>query len=208
MTAKGLAEALRSADRPLPHQPVVLTFDDGYADFYDVALPLMARYGFTGTVFVTTGWKAGMLSWRQIEEVAAAGVEIGAHSVSHPELDQLANAELRRELGGAKSALEDRLGGAVTGLAYPFGYSNRRVREMAAAAGYEYACAVGNKLAGPSANLFALPRLTISRSTRLPAFARTVAAERLPVEFAGYRTLTLGWSAVRRGRTVLRGFAQ
>lgn len=206
MTAQRLAQALKSADRQLPPKPVVLTFDDGYADFHDVALPLMARYGFTGTVYVTTGWKAGMLSWRQIEEVAAAGVEIGAHTVSHPELDQLPSAELRRELGLAKSAIEDRIGSAVTGVAYPFGYSNRRVREMTAAVGYEYACAVGNQLASPAADLFALPRLTIARSTRLPSFARTVAAGRLPLEFARYRTLTRGWSAVRRGRSVLRGF--
>lgn len=217
MTARGLAEALKGADRQLPDKTVVLTFDDGFADFYEVALPLLTRYGFTATVFVTTGWVAGstrnhgpgagMLSWRQIEEVAAAGVEIGAHSVSHPELDQLASAQLSRELAAAKHALEDRLGGAVTGLAYPFGYSNRQVRETAAAVGYEYACAVGNRLAGPSADQFALPRLTIAKSTRLPSFAQIVAGQRLPPELAVYRALTRGWSAVRHGRSVLRRFA-
>jgi peptidoglycan/xylan/chitin deacetylase (PgdA/CDA1 family) len=144
-----------------------------------------------------------MLSWRQIEEVAAAGVEIGAHSVNHPELDQLASSELEHELATAKHALEDRLGVAVPGLAYPFGYSSRLVRETAEAVGYEYACAVGNRLASPSADQFALPRLTVARSTRLPSFAQAVAAERLPVEYAGYRTLTLGWSAARRTRSAM-----
>jgi peptidoglycan/xylan/chitin deacetylase (PgdA/CDA1 family) len=218
MTARELAQALGAADGQLPAKPVVLTFDDGYADFYEAALPLLARYGFTGTVFVTTGWiagepqrrghRAGMLSWRQIEEVATAGVEIGAHSVSHPELDQLAGDRLTRELAGPKHALEDKLGAAVTGLAYPFGYSNRLVRESAQAVGYEYSCAVGNRLAHPSADLFALPRLTIARSTRLPGFAQTVAAGRLPASFTGYRTLTLGWSAVRRGKSALHRMAR
>ncbi len=214
VTTQELAQALRTPDHQLPAKPVVLTFDDGYADFYEVALPLLARYGFTGTVFITTGWVAGerqrrgqpadMLSWRQIEEVAAAGVEIGAHTVNHPELDQLASDRLEHELVAAKDALENRLGAAVPGLAYPFGYSSRLVRERAAAVGYEYACAVGNRLASPSANPFALPRLTIARSTRLPSFAQAVAAERLPAGFAGYRAMTLGWSAVRRSRSAMR----
>jgi peptidoglycan/xylan/chitin deacetylase (PgdA/CDA1 family) len=219
VTTRELAQALRTGDRQLPDKPVVLTFDDGYADFHEVALPLLARYGFTGTVFVTTGWVAGdagqrrrqqddMLSWRQIEEVAAAGVEIGAHSVHHPQLDQLGRDRLEHELGAAKGALEDRLGTAVPGLAYPFGYSNRLVRETAAAAGYEYACAVGNRLADSSADPFALPRATIARSTRLASFAQIVAAERLPIEFVGYRTLTLGWSAARCTRSAMRKLAR
>ena len=95
----------------MPPRPVVLTFDDGFADFHDRALPLLARYGFTATVFVTTGWIADsgapdaahrrpgrMLSWSQIAEAAATGVEIGAHSHGHPELDLLAAESLRREL--------------------------------------------------------------------------------------------------------------
>ena len=77
-------------DRPLPPRTVALTFDDGYADFHEVAFPLLQRYGCTATLFVTTGWlddagehRAGrpldrMLSWRQLDEIASAGIEIGA----------------------------------------------------------------------------------------------------------------------------------
>ena len=89
------------AGTSLPAKPVVLTFDDGFADFYDNALPLLLRYGFTGTLFVTSGWTGGsgeylskhrppgMLTGAQVREIADAGIEIGAHSVTHPPLDQL-----------------------------------------------------------------------------------------------------------------------
>ena len=102
LTLSELASALAGDARRLPERPVVLTFDDGFADFHRAALPLLRRYGFTATVFVTTGWIADagrhaagrspgrMLCWSQIREAAAAGVEIGAHSHRHPQLDQIA----------------------------------------------------------------------------------------------------------------------
>ncbi len=219
--AAELARLMKVGGGGLPAKPVVLTFDDGFADFHDCALPLLQRYGLTATLYVTTGWiadrerpggagsaaasrpRTGMLSWNQVEAAAAAGIEIGAHTECHPQLDQLSPSALRRELAGSKSLLEDRLGAPVTGLSYPFGYSNRRVREAAVAVGYEYACAVANRLACTSDDRFALPRLTIGRATRLPGFAQIVRAERLPPEFLAYRLLTKGWSAVRHARSAL-----
>jgi peptidoglycan/xylan/chitin deacetylase (PgdA/CDA1 family) len=214
MTAGQLVSAL-TWKAPLPAKAVVLTFDDGFADFYDTALPIMRRLGLVGTLFVTSGWTSGrgeylsgrrppgMLTGPQIREIADAGIEIGAHSVTHPQLDQLSAGSLRQELVGGKQALEDLLGAPVPGLAYPFGYSSRAVRDSTAAAGYEYACAVGNRLASTRADRFALPRLTIGRSTRPHSFARAVAAERLPAEFTGLRMLAAGWSTVRFTRSRL-----
>jgi peptidoglycan/xylan/chitin deacetylase (PgdA/CDA1 family) len=210
LTVAGLVATMKSGTR-LPAKPVVLTFDDGTADFYEVALPLLAERGFTGTLFATSGWMGragggpacrkvppGMLSFDQLRVVAAAGIEVGGHTVCHPQLDQLPPDLLRKELADSKNELEDQLGRPVYGIAYPFGYSSRLVRAQAASTGYEYGCAVGNRLASAACDRFALPRLTIARSMRLSAFARTVAARRLPPGFAGYRMLTLGWSAVRR----------
>ncbi len=228
MTGGGFA-SLRGADlarlrrngRELPERPVVLTFDDGFADVHERALPLLASHGVTGTLFVTTGWIAdgspprapgpglagkpgsGMLSWSQIEEIAAAGIEIGAHTLTHPQLDQLRPAVLRSELQDSKHLLEDRLGIAVTGLSYPFGYSSRRVRAAAAAAGYSYSCAVGNRLARESDDQFSLPRVTIGRATSLPGFARILRAGRLPPEYLAYHALTRGWSVVRQVQSAL-----
>jgi peptidoglycan/xylan/chitin deacetylase (PgdA/CDA1 family) len=214
-TALTAGQFANSAGTALPAKPVVLTFDDGFADFHDNALPLLLQYGLTGTLFVTSGWTGGsgeylskhrppgMLTGAQVREIAAAGIEIGAHSLTHPQLDQLSAGSLRQELVGGRQALEDLLGAAVPGLAYPFGYSSKAVRDSAAAIGYEYACAVGNRLASTGADRFALPRLTIGRSTRPHSFARTVAAEQLPAEFARLRMMTASWSPVRFTRSAL-----
>jgi peptidoglycan/xylan/chitin deacetylase (PgdA/CDA1 family) len=215
LTAAALAAALAGGGRELPPRPVVLTFDDGFADFHARALPLLQRYGCTATVFVTTGWIADaaapagarpgrMLSWSQIAELAGAGVEIGAHSHSHPELDQLGEDMLRFELKHSKGLLEDRLGRPAPGLAYPFGYSDAEVRRMAREAGYRYACAVANTTVGPGWDDMALPRLTVRQSTTPRAFEQ-MAAGRAPLIFVKDRSLTKGWSVVRRTRAALGG---
>jgi peptidoglycan/xylan/chitin deacetylase (PgdA/CDA1 family) len=217
LTARELATALAGGTDALPPKPVVLTFDDGFADFHSRALPLLRRYGFTATVFVTTGWicdaaqqdAAGprpgqMLSWSQIAEAAAAGVEIAAHSHAHPELDQLAADRLHRELDRSKALLEDRLAAAVPGLAYPFGYSSATVRRAAREAGYRYACAVANTTVGQRWDSMALPRLTIRQSTSPETFDQ-IAAGRVPLTFVKDWTLAKGWSAVRRARGFMGG---
>jgi peptidoglycan/xylan/chitin deacetylase (PgdA/CDA1 family) len=217
ITMSALAAGLAGRGE-LPGRPVALTFDDGFADFHETALPLLQQYGFVATVFVTTGWiedagpaarprPARMLTWQQVLEVAAAGVEIGAHSHTHPELDQLRAAQLNRELRDSKSLLEDRLGGSVPALAYPFGYSNARVRHAARAAGYEHACAVGKAITGPGGDLFALPRLTVRRSTGLRTFDRMVRGQYVPMIFSKERALTRGWAMVRRTRAAVRHVA-
>jgi peptidoglycan/xylan/chitin deacetylase (PgdA/CDA1 family) len=216
LTASALAAAL-AAGSPLPERAVVLTFDDGFADFHERALPLLRRYGFTATLFVTTGWIADagphaagrrpgrMLTWSQISEAAAAGIEIGAHSHRHPQLDQLGRSRLRAELTISKELLEDVLGRPVPGLAYPYGYSSAPVRRAVAEAGYAYACAVGNVLAGARYDRFALPRLTVRASTRESTFGPAVRGQGISRIYRTGHMLTKGWAVVRRTRAIVTG---
>jgi peptidoglycan/xylan/chitin deacetylase (PgdA/CDA1 family) len=207
LTAAELAARLAGDTGPLPDRPVVLTFDDGYADFHGRAMPLLDEHGFAATVFVTTGWEQDpdlrpsapgrMLNRTQLTEAALAGIEIGAHTRSHPQLDQLPEPLVREELCASKRWLEDELGLAVPGLAYPFGYSSRLVRQLAREAGYRYAYAVGNRTAGADADLFQQPRLTIRRATTMAEFRR-LAQGQATLRLREDRALTRGWSVVRR----------
>jgi peptidoglycan/xylan/chitin deacetylase (PgdA/CDA1 family) len=206
----------RRTGSPLPARPVVLTFDDGYADLIEEALPIMTEHGFPATVFVTTGWlrdaarHAGgtppgrMLSWGQVKELSSAGVEIGAHSHSHPQLDQICEPQLRAELTGSRRLLEDRLGHAVSSLAYPYGYSNQRVRAVARQVGYLQAAGVANAIAEPTCDPFGVPRLTIRRSISPTAFARIAHQRQIRLRYAHAHTLTAGQAVVRRTRSALR----
>lgn len=214
ITVAELSAAL-SGRGELPGRAVALTFDDGYEDFHSQAMPLLDRYGFTATLFVTTGWiqDAGpvaigrrpgrMLSWTQITEAAGAGIEVAAHSHLHPQLDQLPRKLLHDELYTSKAQLEDRLGLPVTGMSYPFGYSNNRVRQVARDLGHAYACAVGNVLIGDEPDLLALPRLTVKKSTKIMAFQQVVQSRDVQRIYVKDRLLTKGWAMARRTRAAL-----
>lgn len=211
----GELAAIRRGEATAPERPVALTFDDGYADFHREALPRLVAAGATATLFVTTGWlddagpeAAGhpldrMLSWSQVAECDAAGIEVGAHSHSHAQLDQLPDAALRDELARPRRLLAERLGHEVPHLAYPYGYSSARVRRAVADAGYRLAASVGNFAAGPGADGYALPRLTVARDTGLDTFGRVVRGEHHARIYWKERTLTAGYLVVRRSRSAL-----
>ena len=215
VTAAELAAVLAGGAGPLPDRAVVLTFDDGYEDFHSRAMPLLDRYGFTATLFVTTGWvqNAGplpagrrpgrMLSWGQIAEAAQAGIEVAAHSRLHPQLDQLPGRLLREELYSSKAQLEDKLGSPAAGLAYPFGYSSSRVRQVARDLGHDYACAVSNVIMSPRPDLLALPRLTVRKSTGMQAFQQIIRGSNIQMIFFKDRALTKGFAMVRHTRATL-----
>jgi peptidoglycan/xylan/chitin deacetylase (PgdA/CDA1 family) len=209
VTAGALATVLADGTGELPERPVVITFDDGYGDFYIHAMPLLKQHDMVSTMFMTTDWaglgdsERRMLTWSELAEVAADGTEVGGHTCKHPQLDQLPEGALREELHRCKSLLEEKLGFAVPGLAYPFGYSSPLVRRVAREVGYMYAYAVGNALTTSKSDRFALPRLTVKRSTTMDSFMKMVNGQDTPT-LQRDRALTRGYSVVRRARASVR----
>ncbi|MEU6320384.1 polysaccharide deacetylase family protein [Streptomyces sp. NPDC047009] len=163
---------------------VGLTFDDGYADFLDSAMPLLRRYGFTATVFVLPGRLGGQNDWDPlgprkplltqdgIRAVADEGMEIGSHGLFHTNLVTADDEQLRRETADSRKLIETITGAAPDGFCYPYGHVDARAVEAVRAAGYGYACAIApGRLAGPHA----LPRTYIgAQDTALRLRAKLV----------------------------------
>ncbi|GAA2705354.1 polysaccharide deacetylase family protein [Actinoplanes palleronii] len=167
----GLTEALDRRGRGDPAKLVAVTFDDGYRDFLTAGVPALRAAGAGATLYASVGhlgghagwlgrWSADfgpMLTWDELAEVAAAGVEIGNHSLIHHPLDVLAPAVLRDEIHRSREELEQRLAVPVRSFAYPHGYHGRRVREVVEAAGHDNATEVGRRL-HTMGRRFAVPR--------------------------------------------------
>jgi peptidoglycan/xylan/chitin deacetylase (PgdA/CDA1 family) len=122
----------------LPKKPVLITFDDGYADVTEYALPVLQRHGFGAGVFIVTGHVGGTNAWDeakgsaphklmtadQIRYWARQGIEFGAHSRTHVDLTTLALNGLRDQVLGSKIDLVKLVGSPVTSFAYPYGIYN------------------------------------------------------------------------------------
>jgi len=130
----------------------IITFDDGLLSFYENAYPILKEKNIKVTIFPvagllgkTGGWdvmgKTSHMSAPMLREIAAAGHEIGSHSLTHANLVWLDDRELRKELRDSKDILEDVIGMPVRSLSFPFGSWNERVWDAAKSAGYLYATA-------------------------------------------------------------------
>lgn len=134
-------ESIRA--QPRYERSVLLTFDDGYDNFYQEALPVLLKYGFTATVFVVSGyvgkknsWDAGItqlthMGWDKLREISNLGFEIASHTDTHPDLTKLSPKELKRELDFSKKMIEDKIGKPVNYLSYSFGRHSKLVRDCA-----------------------------------------------------------------------------
>jgi len=201
---------------PLPDRPVVLTFDDGFADLPGPTAEALAGRSMPATAYLTTGAltrsgggsllpPAPMMCLEQAPLLEQYGMEVGGHTVTHAQLDTLPGAVLRSELVDSKKALEDMLGHGVSHLAYPHGYNSARVRRAARAAGYESAVAVRHALSSGRDEPFRIARLILRRSHTVRDVERWMAGEGARVAPFRDSPPTVGWRLYRRARAVVRG---
>jgi peptidoglycan/xylan/chitin deacetylase (PgdA/CDA1 family) len=209
--ARSLSAALEA---PGAGPTLVVTFDDAFASVRRLALPLMARLGVPGTVFVPTDHATGgtpmtwsllgqwsgtpherelsPMSWDEIRDLRDSGWEIGSHTCSHPDLTRISEREAERELRRSREVCESEAERPCRALAYPFGRCDERVVELAGGSGYAAAVTLGGRLAEPLAPTgpLALGRVGVYRATSRPLFgAKTSVRLRRARAAPAYRKL-------------------
>jgi len=218
VTVSQLVTAFAGATE-LPDRPVALTFDDGFADFHERALPMLEERGLVATLYVTTGYLRGdgpggarpaarpdwppTMTWRQVAQLPARGIEVGAHTHTHPELDLASPARVEAELTTSKRLLEDCAGVPVASLAYPYGYNTPEVRRLAGDVGFSSACAVKHAMTSGNDDPFQLARVEMTSASTVSGLAAWLDG-RLRTAPCPDRLRSRGWAAVRRVRHRMR----
>lgn len=213
LTIAELVERL-STGAPVAGRTAVITFDDGFGDFSSNAWPELRARGMSATLYVTTGtvggtstWLASlgaghlsMLSQRELVDLVADGCDLGAHSVSHPQLDCLPRAAAGEEIRRSKDMLEQMVSQPVNSFAYPHGYHDRPVRQLVIDAGFTSASAVRNALSHEHDDVFALARVTVLADFDSERINHVLTGRGVPKAKPGERWRTAGWRKVRQWR--------
>jgi peptidoglycan/xylan/chitin deacetylase (PgdA/CDA1 family) len=155
----------------------VITFDDGYRDFYTEAMDVIRQCGFTATIFLATDRightpvcfeGANYLTWNEVRELHAEGIQFGSHTVTHPDLRSLDPSLLDYELGHSKEIIEQKIGASVDAFSYPFNFPEedanftRFLEDLLKNMGFEFGVSTILGRARKDSNRFFLPRLPIN----------------------------------------------
>lgn len=167
-----------------PGKPVVITFDDGFQDFHDVAFPMMQEVGFNGTVFLVANHLGGLNEWdikigdvshplmskETVLQLHAKGVEFGSHTQSHTRLTSDSDELQAQEILGSREILERELGITIDTFCYPYGSYNDLSVRLVKQAGYRFATTCDKGLNNGSEDPSKLKRIAIRNDTSLPVF--------------------------------------
>jgi peptidoglycan/xylan/chitin deacetylase (PgdA/CDA1 family) len=173
--------------KPGSGRPILITFDDGYRDFIDVAWPVLQRHGFSAMVFVVTdkvgsvadwdshlGDPAALLDWAQIKQLRCEGVRFGSHTATHQPLSHIPIEDAIQEATQSRTLLQQKLGEEVRSIAYPWGVSDETVRRELITCGYQLGLTVDSGIATLNDDPMALPRTQIMGSESLAVFAKNL----------------------------------
>ncbi len=180
----------------------MITFDDAHPGVLELALPLLTELDLVASFFVTTDMlgRGTNLSAPALRGFVDEHLEIGSHTVSHPQLDVMSRTGAWHELVWSRERLERLVVEPVTALSYPHGYHGQRVRELAVRAGYETAHAVKNAFSFVGDDLFAVARLTVLSTTADEQVARWVRHRGAQIARQSEATQTVLWRQYRRMR--------
>ena len=165
ITIDEMMDALENGT-PLPEKPVIITFDDGYADNYEYAYPILKKHGFKATIFLIydfTDTYPNYLTWDQINEMKESGlIHFESHTMTHANLAELTSTdELRHEIADSHDLLSEKLGYDMHYLAYPGGRVNEEIEEITRAAGYRGGFTVHYGLSTPEEGRYQMDRIPI-----------------------------------------------
>jgi peptidoglycan/xylan/chitin deacetylase (PgdA/CDA1 family) len=175
----------RAGKITLPEHPIIITFDDGYQDFYTHAVPILKSKGLTATVFLPTGkigtseknrqdnswdshesaYPTKHLIWNEVKAFIKDGFLVGSHTVTHADLSSIPEDQIKHELTRSRSDIQDKLGLQVDIFSYPggSGAGNQALQSDVQEAGYQAAVTTFNGFANTAtSNILSLPRLIIT----------------------------------------------
>ncbi|MCH8567117.1 MAG: polysaccharide deacetylase family protein [Balneolales bacterium] len=169
----------------LPSKPIIITFDDGYLDTYENAIPIMKEMGMRGVVFAIGNRKLKRAEWderdeddvcplmtdRQLQAVSSLGFEIGSHSMHHVILSDLTDSEAKYTILQSKIEIEAVLQVPVQSFAYPYGKFDKRIKQIVSESGYLFACGVYTGSPTFGKTVYDLRRIAINHNTSIQAFA-------------------------------------
>ena len=161
-----------------PEKPVLLTFDDGYIDNYEQAMPLLAKYAFPATLFISPGMsnQEGYLNWEQIKKLQEAGWDIQPHGMTHPHLPQLSADQQAYEILEARKQIEDKLGTKADVYCYPYGEYNKTTLKLLKDHGFRYAFTIEQGYATNQQSPYLLKRLFVNGEESLKSFIRKLSS--------------------------------
>lgn len=167
-------------NKPVPVRPVVLTFDDGYADTYSIVMPIMKEYGFHCTVFIPTydADQSTRLNWQQIKDMQASGIDIASHGYHHERLNQMGGSTLTTELQKSQEELKAQLGISNEFFCYPYGGDNAAAEAALKKAGIKLAVTMNPGWAHYGDNPYAVRRIWIGNAVDIGNFKQRITTEK------------------------------